>query len=426
MLQDRHANTLTTSSPVARDAYVAGVDHILAATHGAVEAFEAAAAADPGFALAHAGLARARMYAGDMQGARVAIAHAAPLADRATPREAEHVAIFALLLEGRAAEARKAVFAHGEAHPRDVLIAQLCTNIFGLIGMSGEAGRESLQLAYTTRLLDRFGSDDWWILSVHGQALCEVGRLDEAMTTMERSLALNDANANASHFKAHTLYEQGDSAAGRAYLADWIAGYDRRALLHGHLSWHRALWALEQGDAAELWEIYDSDIAPEASASLPVNVLTDAAALLYRAEIAGERVDPAQWRRISDFAAQHFPTPGMSFADIHGALSHAMAGEGDRLARLAGAEAGFAADLVRPVARAWGLIARQDWDGALAELTPVMADHARLGGSRAQRDLLELTWVTLLLKSGRSEEAHRSIAARRPVFATHAPVAGFA
>jgi Tfp pilus assembly protein PilF len=426
MLLDRYANALSTSSSAARDAYVAGVDHILAATHGAVDAFETAVAADPDFALGHAGLARACMYAGDMPGAKAAIDRAEALTERGTEREAAHVGIFALLLQGRAAEARQAVFAHGVAHPRDVLIAQVCTNIFGLIGLSGEPGRESLQLAYTTRLLDQFGTDDWWLLSVHGQALCEVGRLDEAMAAMERALALNNANANASHFKAHTLYERGDSATGRAYLADWIAGYDRRALLHGHLSWHRALWALEQGDAAELWAIYGTAIAPEVSESLPVNVLTDAAALLYRAEIAGVMVDPAHWRCLSDYAARFFPNPGMSFADIHSALSHAMAGEGDRLARVVEAETGFAAELVRPVARAWGLIARQDWESALDALTPVMADHARLGGSRAQRDLLELTWVNLLMKSGRTGEAHRSIAIRRPVFAGHAPVAGFA
>lgn len=426
MLGDRYDNPLTTMSERARTLYVEGVDHILAATHGALEALEGAVAADPGFAAAHVGLSRARMYAGDMVGARAAIAKARDLAGGVTPREAAQITIFELLLQGRAPEAREAVFTHVEQHPRDVLVAQICTNIFGLIGLSGEPGRESLQLAYTSRLMDQFGVYDWCLLSVHGQALCEVGQLDAAMTAMERSLVLNNANANASHFKAHTLYEQGDAATGRAYLADWMEGYDRRAILHGHLSWHRALWALEQGDAPELWSIYDAAIAPEASTLLPLNVLTDAAALLYRAEIAGVDVAPARWRCLSDYAAQFFPNPGMSFADMHSALSHAMAGQGARLARLAEAERGFAADLVRPVAKAWGLIARQDWDAALAELTPVMADHARLGGSRAQRDLLELTWVNLLLKSDRTEEARRSIAARRPVFAGHAPVAGMA
>ncbi|OWU83537.1 hypothetical protein ATO6_16780 [Oceanicola sp. 22II-s10i] len=425
MLKDRYGLPLTTQSADARDAYVAGIDHLLEASHGASAAFSRALTADPGFALAHVGLARARMYEADMPGAKQAIEAAKAARDTVSSREADHIAIFDLLLAGRAVEARQAVIAHVREHPRDILAAQLCTNIFGLIGVSGEPGRESHQVAYTSRLYDALG-DDWWVLSVHGQALCEVGRLDEAMTLMDRSLSLNNANANASHFKAHTLYEQGESDTGRAYLAEWIRDYDTRSLLHGHLSWHRALWALEQSDEAELWSIYDTAIAPEASHSIPVNVLTDAAALLYRADLAGMTVAPERWRVISDYAARFFPDPGMSFADIHSALAHAMAGNGDRLAPLAEASRGFAADLVRPVARAWGAIARGEWDAALDLLTPAMADHARLGGSRAQRDLLELTYVNLLLKTGRGDEAHRTVATRRPVFRQSAPVAGYA
>ncbi len=424
MLVDRYGLTLTTSLPEARDAYVAGLDHILAATFGASEAFSAAITADPGFALGHVGLARARMYENDMSGAQEAMASARACASGLTEREEGHLAVFDLLLQGRVLQARSAVLKHAAHHPRDVLVAQICTNIFGLIGTSGEPGRESTQLAYTTKLFDALG-EDWWVMSVHGQALCEVGRHDEAMSMMDGSLALNNANANASHFKAHTLYEQGYGEAGRAYLADWIADYDVRSVLHGHLSWHRALWALEQGDEAELWTIYEGAIAPAASYSLPINVLTDAAALLHRTEIAGLTVAPKLWRDLSEYASRFFPNPGMSFADIHGALAHAMAGEGERLAVLTETSLGFAADLVRPVARAWGAIARQDWTDALQQLTPVMADHARLGGSRAQRDLLELTYLNLLLKSGHIQEAHRTITARRPIFSHNAPVAGF-
>ena len=44
-----------------------------------------------------------------------------------------------------------------------------------------------------------------------------------------------------------------------------------------------------------------------------------------------------------------------------------------------------------------------------------MADHARIGGSRAQRDLLELALLTALLRQGRAEEARHITALRRPV-----------
>ena len=55
-----------------------------------------------------------------------------------------------------------------------------------------------------------------------------------------------------------------------------------------------------------------------------------------------------------------------------------------------------------------------------------MADHARLGGSRAQRDLLELSLLGALLKLGRDDEAKHLLALRRPVLAGTGSIHGLA
>ena len=47
----------------------------------------------------------------------------------------------------------------------------------------------------------------------------------------------------------------------------------------------------------------------------------------------------------------------------------------------------------------------------------VMSDHARLGGSRAQRDLVEQSLLTCLMKQGKTEEARDIVALRRPLLA---------
>jgi tetratricopeptide (TPR) repeat protein len=427
MQHDRYGNPLGTQSAEAAASYVQGVDHILANTFGGVEAMAHAVALDAQFALGHIGHARALMYANDMGGARAAVDRAAALSDGSSDRERSQIQIYVLLMGGKPVEARAAVQAHVRDWPRDALVAQLNCQVFGLIGFSGCAGREAEMLAYTSALAPAYG-EDWWFLSVHAQSLCENGRPDRALEVMERSLALYDGNANASHFKAHALYEMGQTAQGRTYLDDWMEGYDPRGLLHGHLSWHAALWALEQGDMTAFWRWYDGGVGPGTGpgSALPINVLTDAAALLWRAELAGQNIAPERWHTVSAYATERFANPGQSFADMHAALAHAMAGDGAALAKLAEASRGFAADLVRPVARGWQAVARQDWDGALEALTPVMADHARFGGSRAQRDLLELTWMLCLMRLGRKDEAKRAAATRRPVFADAAPLAGYA
>jgi hypothetical protein len=127
---------------------------------------------------------------------------------------------------------------------------------------------------------------------------------------------------------------------------------------------------------------------------------------------------------VSDYAAAHFATPGQSFADIHAALAHAKAGEADRLAVFETAETGFAADLVRPVASAWREMAGGEWEAAVGRLAPAMADHARLGGSRAQRDLLDFAYANALLQAGHGDEARRVMAMRRAALAEVAPIAG--
>jgi len=202
-----------------------------------------------------------------------------------------------------------------------------------------------------------------------------------------------------------------------------MPGYDRRSVLHGHLSWHQALWALADGDAEAMWAVVDANVTPDASHSLPINVLTDTAAIYWRAQLSGLSVTPDRWSALSDYAARFFPKTGQSFADVHAALSHAMAGQGDRLAQIAETTKGFAADLVRPLARSFAAIARQEWAAALEDLTPVLAQSERLGGSRAQRDLIELTAVNLLLRLNRPDEARRLLATRRPGQAKAPPLA---
>lgn len=114
---------------------------------------------------------------------------------------------------------------------------------------------------------------------------------------IEQSLAINPRNANGAHIKSHVHYESGETKAGAAYLEDWLRDYDRSALLHGHLSWHVALWALEQGDADRMWQTVDESVTPDVALGMPINILTDTASILYRAELLGEKVSPERWKK---------------------------------------------------------------------------------------------------------------------------------
>jgi len=421
MLTDFYGNHLTTNTGLARDSYDIGLRAFLSANYGAQEAFSQAVEADPNFALAYLGLARAFISSGQITDAKAALVKAKNLLEGLTSREKSHFLCCELVFLGEAKKARAAVYKHVSEWPCDAMIAQMCTSVFGLIGFSGEVGRENALLDYTAKLLPHYG-EDWWMMSMHAISLCEMGQTLKSMQLMEKALNLNPRNANAAHFFAHILYEENEVLAGRDYLSAWMPNYDRRSLLHGHLSWHQALWALHAGDERTMWEIVDASVLNETGSSLPINVLTDTASIYYRADLAGYNVSVERWIKLSEYAAEKFPNMGQSFADIHAALAHSMAGNEEYLSKLITGSSGFAGDIVPAVAKAWKAISENKWDNAKEELENVSSEFERFGGSRAQRDLLEFTYVNVLLRNGNKKTARTTLLERRPVFFETAPI----
>src|SRR5260370_35727737 len=105
MLTDRYELPLSTASSAARDAYVEGCEAKLTMYPGAIEEFDRAIAADPGFALAHAARAHLLLERGDAASARASMATANSLASGLTAREVSHIAFFDLLAVGDAEDA---------------------------------------------------------------------------------------------------------------------------------------------------------------------------------------------------------------------------------------------------------------------------------------------------------------------------------
>jgi len=404
MLRDRDGNAITTASVAARDAYVAGCEAMLSSQLGATSALKRAVAEDPGFVAGHVALARALQMAGKMADARESLAAGRAHLDGATDRERSQFGIYETLLGGDAMGALAAVRAHAGEWKRDTMALAPATGVFGLIGFSGLAGRERAQLELMAPLEDAYG-DDWWFLAALAFAEIEQGEIAKGRAHVDRALALNPRHASGAHISAHGHYEAGDVADGMAFLRGWLPGYAPEAALHSHLNWHLALWAMGRGEFAEAWAIYDATLRPGVCRGPGINVVTDAASFLFRIGLAGERVDGALWAEVSEAAGRLFPSPGVSFIDLHAALAAAMAGEGERLALFCEGVRGPAGDLVAVAGRGFGAFARGDWDGAVAELGAVLDGHERFGGSRAQRDLLSQAVAFGLMRLGRGEEA---------------------
>jgi len=420
MLTDRYGLDLSTQSATARDAYVEACDLVLSANPGPGAAFDLAIAADPGFALAYAGKARVQQVGSDPVGARATFAAGQAVAGGISAREASHMAFHGLLLSGPPDAATEAAKAHLRDWPRDAIVLSPCSSVFGLIGFSGRPGREAEQVALLDSLADAYG-DDWWFNAQHAFALVETGQRDAARAKIERAVEQNPRNANATHIRAHVHYEDGEPDAARAYLSEWLKTYSPDGPLHGHLSWHLALTELEAGNPDEAFRLYQTAFAPPvAKGGFPLIPMVDAVSFLWRAELAGAPRDPARWQALHDFAHKMFPRAAIAYADTHIALADAVTGDGAaleaRLRDMAELESNGrlpSGPLVPALAKGFAAFNRQDYDGAIAAIEPVFADHERIGGSRAQRDLVDFTLLKAYVMSGRLDDVSRMLRDRR-------------
>jgi tetratricopeptide (TPR) repeat protein len=431
MLTDRYELPLSTASSAARDAYVRGSEAKLTMYPGAVEAFDRAIAADPGFALAHAARAHLLLERGDAAAARASIATANSLAAGLSAREVSHIAFFDLLTAGDSEAALAAVYAHLNAWPRDALVLGTTAFTNGLIGSSGRAGQKRALLELLDRLAPSYG-DDWWFTAHHGMALSENGQRDAARPKIDRSLAQNPGNPWAAHARAHLCYEEGDANAARAFLASWLTTYPRNGLLYSHLSWHLALGDLEAGDAAAAIRLFREAFSLDVHSGPPRGKVTDAVSFLWRWELAGHPRDAAAWRMMHNFANRAFPRAGVAFSDIHISLAQAVAGDDagleartrqiDELARRGRYPSGPVAPAV---SRGFAAFEQRDFSVAIEALEPIAGELERIGGSRAQLDLVEFTLLKAYLGAGRPDEARRMLSVRRRG-SSGIPVAGLA
>jgi tetratricopeptide (TPR) repeat protein len=290
----------------------------------------------------------------------------------------------------------------------------------GLIGSSGRAGQKRALLELLDGLAPSYG-DDWWFTAHHGMALSENGQREAARPKIDRSLAQNSSNPWAAHARAHLCYEEGDANAARAFLGSWLATYPRNGLLYSHLSWHVALGDLEAGDAAAAFRLFKEAFSPDVHSGPPRGKVNDAVSFLWRWELAGHRRDTDAWRMMHDFAISVLPRAGAAFTDMHIALAQAVAGNDAALEAHVRQMDALAANgrypsgpCVPAVARAFAAFERRDFAAAIDALEPIAGELERIGGSRAQLDLVEFTLLKAYLGADRPDDARRMASARRP------------
>ncbi|MFC9242949.1 FAD/NAD(P)-binding protein [Streptomyces sp. NPDC057136] len=407
---DHHGLRLSTT-PEAAAAYNEGLDRILRVASGVEGPIAEAVRLDPEFAVGHAALALLGHEWGAQVNVPAALAAAAGgLGRGADERERSFVAAVAARVDGTPAEGDTALLRHIEDHPRDAFAVSLAVPTIAFGGVT--CGEQTWQLV--EGLAPAYG-DDWWYLGQLAFVRQEQERWDEAEALAARALAAVPSSGHAVHARAHVFYETGQHTEGLAWLNEWIRVEGPRANNRAHFCWHAALHELMTGQADAVRSRYLDQLAPPTVTG--ARALVDSGALLWRCRMTRSWEGPQP----ADEVLAHAPEgwlaePPTAFAALHCALSLAAAEDPAGLARLRGTAARHALpvfrEVVAPLCTALTSVLDRSWASALPILQNLGPRLGALGGSAAQRDVIEETLLFTLTSAGHHAEAAALLEAR--------------
>jgi tetratricopeptide (TPR) repeat protein len=417
--QGHHLSGATEASVTAYDAAVRAFNLV----HGdAIGLFDTARQAAPDFAMAHLGKAWVFTVAND-PGLRT---QAAALVETARPltlneREQAHLAALSHLVQGSRAAAVALLDRHLMRYPFDLVAHQGAALTDGFLGrFHWVRDRSARALPFWSKDQPGYGT----LLAMHGFGLEEAGDYTRAEDESRKAAEFEPLSFWPHHTVAHVMEMTGRPEDGLGWMAA------REALWSGpghmnevHIWWHKALFHLELGQYEAALALHDG---PMRATQRPVALsLTNASALLWRLETLGCDIGE-RWRELAVLWQGHADGKCLVFADIHAAMAELGSGEASaverRLAamRETAANGVEAASLYRsvglPVVEGLTAFHRGDWAEAVELLLPVRFDLWQIGGSHAQRDVVDWTLTEAALRAGQRDVAlslaHERLATR--------------
>src|SRR5580658_3448492 len=213
-------------------------------------------------------------------------------------------------------------------HPTDALALRFAHDSYFYLGHSLSI-RDSV--ARVLPAWDRENPNYGFVLGQYAFGLEEAGELRRAEDFARQAIARNAEDGWAVHAVAHVLETESRQAEGIDFLKSSRPAWSKAHALSVHNGWHLALYLIEEGRFAETLADYDSYVAPKLPGDSLLD-LVDAAALLWRLELAGADVGE-RWVPLASQWLTHVDDHVLVFNDLHIALAVSRAG-GDGVERL--------------------------------------------------------------------------------------------
>ena len=421
-MRDAQGHDLSGATPKSTD-YVDRAVRAFTLIYGdAAGLYDAALKAAPKLVMAHLGKAWPLALANDPLMAVSACglldaARTLPMNDR----ERAHLAALSYAVRGHRASAVAILDRHLMSHPFD-LVAHMAA-----LQMDGHLGRFHWARDRSARALPRWSKaqQSYGIMqSFYSFGLEEAGNYTRAEDTARAAADLEPFGYWPHHCVTHVMEMTGRSKDGLDWMEEREPFWSTKDNLNRvHIWWHKSLFHIELGQYDAALQIYDG---PMLATMRPASMsICNGVALLWRLEMLGCAVGD-RWQRLVTKWDGHADGKLYVFPDIHAAMSELRAGHTDALGRrlramretaASGTELGVIyRDIGLPVVEGLTAFHHGAYARAVEHLLPARFDLWKMGGSLAQRDIIDWTLAEAAVRAGQRDIAlslaHERLAAR--------------
>jgi tetratricopeptide (TPR) repeat protein len=431
MAKDQQGLTLA-GSPESAAAFDRAIADYYGLTGDPVGVLKAALARDRGFALGAVAIAALYMvggFRGDHPEVVSALRAAEAAIGSASERERRHLAAARKWARGESSQAILGWEGILADHSTDALALRLVQDAYFLLGRSASI-RDC-----AARVLPAWDRDNplaSFVLGLYAFGLEETGDLERAEDLGREALARNPRDAWATHALAHVMETANRHEEGAAFLTSTRGHWAHAHFMAHHNGWHLALFLIEQGRFEEVLADYDRFTAPKLADDATLDRI-DAASLLWRLELEGVDVGD-RWAPLADKWMGHVDDHVLAFNDLHCAFAAARSGDPGHAIRFSrslddyqrlgsGDNRQVTSEVGRRLIDGALAFAGADYARAVGAILPIRKEAARIGGSHAQRDIVNLTLIAAAERSGQWGLARALLAERvevRPTLRTKA------
>src|ERR1700736_1090243 len=422
MIQDAQGHYLSGATAEAAATYDQAVRAFNLVHGDSIGLFDTAREAAPDFAMAQLGKAWVFTVAND-PGLRT---QAAALVETARPltlneREQAHLAALAHLVQGARAAAVAVLDRHLMRYPFDIVAHQGAALTDGFLGRFHRVrNRSARALPLWSKDQPGYGS----LLAFHAFGMEEAGDYARAEDQSRAAAELEPFSFWPHHTVAHVMEMTGRPEDGLGWMAAREALWSTPGHMNQvHIWWHKSLFHLELGQHDAALALYDG---PMRTTQRPVALsITNATALLWRLDTLGCDTGD-RWLEQAGLWQDHADGKCLVFADIHAAMAELRSGQESlaerRLEAMRETAAGGveAAGLYRtvgiPIVEGLAAFHRGAHPEAVELLLPVRVDLWQIGGSHAQRAIVDWPLPEAAVRAGQRDVAlslaHERLATR--------------